>query len=182
MRQRRRLARLTERARTIADKRARAVRATVCVGLDIQRVAEMALAVIRPAHYPIGEAIYNQVIDYDSRTPEKEGDYPNLHGFVDWVWGLPYGFWSLPEELPESWLAAWRHGYRKEFGFEKLPWSPRISNRCEDCRFGLPNVGPDGSFERSFDACPVCGGQRISGRCYFDMRKFSLDGGRTAVF
>jgi hypothetical protein len=57
-----------------------------------------------------------------------------------------------------------------------------VAHRCEDCRLGLPNVGPGGSFDVRFEKCPACGGERISSICYFDMRKFSLDGGVHTFF
>ncbi|HJZ94805.1 MAG TPA: hypothetical protein VKE40_28320 [Gemmataceae bacterium] len=182
MRHRRRLERLTERARAIESKRARSVRAKLCVGLDWDQILLQIAQAVRPEHVPIMEAIGSQLQDYSDRTPQRPG-FPDRHGFLDWIFGLQDGRWSLSEQLPEAWLTAWRDGYRKEWGFDKRPWSPRPFNRCEDCRLALPNVGPDGRFEGpGFPACPACGGQRISQICFYDMRKFSLDGGRTDFF
>jgi hypothetical protein len=101
---------------------------------------------------------------------------------VDWLFQLQDGISSLPSELPESWLKAWQRGYVHEFGSDKLPWSPHPFCRCEDCRLTLPNVGPDGTFKGNrFEVCPSCASSRISGICFFDMRYFSLDGGKTRL-
>ena len=107
-----------------------------------------------------------------------------MHGFEEWAWGLQDGRWSLPEELPEAWLLAWRNGYVKHFGYEMRPWCPTPSSRCEDCRLALPPSDPEGRTGEAggFKVCPACGGRRISHVCYFDMRKFSLDGGKTTFF
>lgn len=174
------LDRLRERARVIASRRARAIRATLCVGLDLEQILLLVAKAVGVEDRPIFEAIIEQGKDYAARTPQESDGYPDLHGFVDWLIQLRHGITSLPDELPKSWLIAWRDGYVREFGWSKRPWSPHPFHRCEDCRLALPNVGPDGSFDgRRFQSCPACGGRRISWICFHDMRKFRLDGEKT---
>ena len=182
MRKTRKLDDLRDRARAIASRRARAIQATVCAGLDFEQIDDMVGRAVRPEDESILDAIAEQVEDYDARTRQRETGYPDLHGFLDWMLQLQDGISSLPAELPRAWLAAWRDGYIREFGWGKRPWSPNPFHRCEDCRLALPNVGPGGSLEDRFEACPACGGQRISDVCFWDMRKFSLDGGKTTFF
>jgi hypothetical protein len=136
---------------------------------------------LRLEHEPIMTNIFEQIEDYAARGFRSSDGSTPVHGFVEWLWGLQDGRWSLPEELPEAWLLAWRNGYVPEWGYDKNPWCPQPSNRCEDCRLGLPCTGPDGRAGESggFRTCPTCGGKRISQVCYFDMRLFSLDGGIT---
>jgi hypothetical protein len=183
MLQRRKLDKLRDRAKTIATRRARSVRSTACVGLELEEILHLVELAVSPENYPILASIAEQIADYAARTPQKDGGFPDVHGFMDWTIQLHRGVSSLPTEIPKSWLTAWRDGYEAESGWDKLPWSPRPLNRCEDCRLTLPNVGPDGSFEGDrFQSCPACGGRRISGICFYDMRKFSLDGGKTDTF
>jgi hypothetical protein len=184
MRHRRRLDRLRDRATTARTEKARAVRARVCVGLEIERVLELVEAAVRPEHGPILDAICRQAEDYEARGYRPPDGSVPVHGFLEWVWGLQDGWWSLPEELPEDWLLAWRNGYAPYRFHDKTPWCPRTSQRCEDCRLGLPCTGPDGraGADGWFRACPACGGTRLSVNCLFDMRKFSFDGGKTTFF
>jgi len=121
MRHRRRLDKLRARAQAVQTEKARAIRARLCVGLDPQKVMELVYASVRPEHHSVLEAICDQAHDYQARGHRRPDDPPPAHGFVDWVWGLMDGRWSLPEELPEVWLTAWRDGYHRHWGFEELP-------------------------------------------------------------
>ena len=183
MRQKRKLNQLRDRAWAIESKRARAIRSTLCVGLEWEQVVTLVSKSIKSEHEPIVNTICEQIGDYTARTPPSNNGYQSVHGFVEWIEGLEDGRWSLPEELPEAWLATWRDGYEREFSWAKQPWSPRPHRRCEGCRLALPHVFEDSkSRVSSFNACPACGGTRISGVCFYDMRKFSLDGGKTDFY
>jgi hypothetical protein len=177
VRQKRKLDQLRDRARAIEAKRARAIRATLCVGLELEEILELVIKAIRDEYAPVMETVFHQIDDYDARTQPGKVGYKWQHGFIDWLVGLQDGIWSLPAELPEAWLVTWRDGYEPEFSWDKLPWTPRPHRRCEGCRLALPCVGANSkSGARDFEACPACGGTRISGICFYDMRKFTLDG------
>jgi hypothetical protein len=163
-------------------ERAQTIRARLCIGLGPVEIFNLICAAIRPEHHPIMEAIWMQLPDYETRGRKGPDGLPAVHGFVDWIWGLEDGRWSLPEELPGTWLVAWRDGYKREWGGDKEPWCPHPFQRCEGCRLALPNVGPTGSLEDEFTSCPACRSTTISSVCFFDMRKFSLDGGVTTFF
>jgi hypothetical protein len=111
MHHRRRLDRLRDRARKVQTEKARAVRARLCVGLGMEQVLELVIAAIRPEHEPILKALHDQIEDYAARGYRPPDGSNPVHGFVEWLWGLQDGLWSLPEELPEAWLLAWRNGY-----------------------------------------------------------------------
>jgi hypothetical protein len=152
------------------------------VGLGRQQVLELVCATLRAEHEPIVRAIFTQIEDYAARGFRPPDGSTPVHGFVNWLWGLQDGRWSLPEELPEDWLLAWRNGYAPYyFSDGRRPWCPHPWSRCEDCRMGLPCTDADGRAGEGggFRACPVCEGRRISSVCFFDMRLFSLDGGIT---
>jgi hypothetical protein len=87
----------------IESKRARAVRAKLCVGLDWKPILDLIEQATKPEHGPILQAIDLQVKDYEDRTPQRPGSPPSRHGFLEWIIGLQDGRWSLPEQLP-------RHG------------------------------------------------------------------------
>lgn len=137
MRHRRRLDKLRDRARQTRTERAWAIRSRVCVGLDPEQVLGLVMAAVRSEHRPIIEAIDRQTEDYHARGRRRPDGSPPAHGFLDWLCGLNDGRWSLPEELPEAWLAAWRDGYVPEWGVREVPLVPAPVRAVQ----GLP-AGP----------------------------------------
>jgi hypothetical protein len=127
---------------------------------------------------PILEKIFEQIQDYQARTPARKDGSQDLHGFTEWVLCLYHGFGSLPERLPTAFLTAWRDGYEPSVGWNGEPRSPVYVARCEGCKLILPNRDAKGEWG-GFDVCPACGGTQISGRSFAHVGKWSLDGGRT---
>jgi hypothetical protein len=134
------------------------VRRRQCQDASWEELLRLVDESIPPESEPLVNDILDQIEDYHRRSDESPGgeSRENVHGFVEWLWGLQEGWAELPEAIPHAVLLAWRNGSANHTaGGTPIPmW------RCEDCRMVLPNCTADG-FGPCITPCPVCGGERI---------------------
>jgi hypothetical protein len=167
-----RVEKLLAEARTMAKTRRQEVRSRRCADATWEELLQMVDEALFPESYPVVEDILKQMEEYHQRPPRE---LPNgklkkdIHGFVEWLWGLQDGWAALPETIPHAVLLAWRNGYANH----PAQSTPIPHCRCEDCHMVLPNCTADG-FGLYINPCPVCGSDRIGFMNLWAWGTFSL--------
>jgi hypothetical protein len=143
----------------MAGKRRRTIRRRQCQNATWEELLQLVDESILPESWPVMEDILSQIEEYHERPPRElaNGEMKkDVHGFVEWLWGLQDGWAELPETIPHAVLLSWRNGYANH----PAASTPIPIRRCEDCRMVLPNCTADG-FGPCITPCPVCGSNRI---------------------
>lgn len=145
----RRISKLLETVRPLADMHRKAQRMSRLKGAPMATILDAIEAATAPGDRPILEEICEQCEEYGKAWPDDH------HGWWDWTRLLQTGAASLPDRLPRSVLIAWQDAYTPRWDLQGRPWTPRPFWICGSCKMALPHrPGWDGP-------CPICDSPRI---------------------